>query len=381
MKSPFKAVIEDVVVQSNKIQPIIVNFQNGELKDEEAKEMSCGIFHDQKEGKTILALSNGHIVYKGHRPDTTQESTRTMLVLHNKRTGKIRLFEAERWQVTPILDKPSVEDNKNDIYEKTIILNKQFGSKKVKRRTEQFEKLKVNVDSVKDQLEKTVSNIEIDRLELSTQLQTDEIIHNSILPACNRNASNVKDVYNVYDIIPKSKVETLYEHAKEVLEGAMEGKSKFFKRTLKSIQSDPDHMNKIALLLYIEMINAWFTMPLKEAKKRDVVVCSVSEEVNQHIIDTYSVSSANGRMRPNTMKDKGLIHCLILALTVSNFILDLELFRVMLETRISLKKLTDLAKIIGAVPNKDDKKIITLKVPLPAPVSFIKKGKKPGKSG
>lgn len=81
------------------------------------------------------------------------------------------------------------------------------------------------------------------------------------------------------------------------------------------------------------------------------------------------------------MKDKGLIHCLILALTVSNFMLDLELFRIMLETRTSLKKLTDLAKIIGAVPNKNDKKIVALKVPLPAPVSLIKKGKKTGKSG
>jgi len=72
-------------------------------------------------------------------------------------------------------------------------------------------------------------------------------------------------------------------------------KGKFFKRTLRTIHSDPDNVSKVALLLYIEMINAWFAMPLKVAKKRDVVVCPVSEEVNQHIIDTYSVASANGR--------------------------------------------------------------------------------------
>lgn len=63
---------------------------------------------------------------------------------------------------------------------------------------------------------------------MSIQLPTDEVIQSSILPTCNRNASNVKDVYNVYDIIPKSKLETLYEHAKEVLEGAMEGYLYFF---------------------------------------------------------------------------------------------------------------------------------------------------------
>ncbi|KAL0116750.1 hypothetical protein PUN28_009990 [Cardiocondyla obscurior] len=371
----LKAIIEDVNVQSDKIQPIIVNFQNGELKDEEVKEMSCGLFRDQKDDKTVLALSNGHIVYKGYRPDCEKESTRTMLVLHNKRTGKVKLFEAERWQVTPVLEKPNVKDNQNDLEKNIGILNKQFGSKRVKRRTEQFEKLKVNVDAVKEQLEKTVSNVEIDRLELSNQLQTEEHLSNTILPVCNRNATNAKDVYNIYDIIPKSKLETLYEHAMEVLNGDVEGKGKFFKRTLRTIQSDPDNVNKIALLLYIEMINTWFAMPMKNAKRRDVVICSVSEEVNQYIIDTYSVSSPNGRTRPNTMKDKGLVHSLILALTISNFVLDLEQFRVMLETRTSLKKLMDLAKIIGAISTKEDKKVITLKVPLPPPMSLIKKTK------
>lgn len=133
-----------------------MNFQNGELKDEEVKEMSCGLFHDQKDDKTVLALSNGHLVYKGYRPDCKKESIRTMLVLHNKRTGKVRLLEAERWQVTPVLEKPDFEDNGNDMDQKIIILNKQFGSKKVKRRTEQFEKLNVNVNSVKEELEKSV---------------------------------------------------------------------------------------------------------------------------------------------------------------------------------------------------------------------------------
>ncbi|XP_014479544.1 PREDICTED: uncharacterized protein LOC106746914 [Dinoponera quadriceps] len=375
MKQQFKAVVEDVTVQTTKIQPILVDFQNGELKDEEVKNMSCGLFHDPSKDKTILALSNGQVVYKGYKPDPKKELTRKMLVLHNKKTGKIRLIEAEQWYVSPVLQKPVIEENKNNVDDKMATLNKQFGSKKAKRRTEQYEKLKVDVDSIKDQLEKTVSNIEVDRVDLSTKLP-DEYITNTNLPKCNREATNVKDVYNIYDIIPKSKVETLYDHAVEIHKGAIEGKPKYFTRVLKSIQSDPDNVNKIALLLYIEAVNLWFATPLKDAKKRDVVVCQASEEVNAHVLNTYSVLSANGRSRPNTMKDKAAIHCLILALTISNYTLDLELFRIMLGTRTSLKKLIDLAKIIGAVPNKDDKKMITLKVPLPAPVPVVKKGRK-----
>ncbi|KAG5326465.1 RPA49 polymerase, partial [Acromyrmex heyeri] len=373
----LKAIIEDVIVQSNKIQPIIVNFQNGELKDEEVKEISCGLYREQKDNKTVLALSNGHIVYKGNRPDCKKESTRTMLVLHNKRTGKVRLFEAERWEVAPVLEKLDNEDNINDVDHKITILNKQFGSKKIKRRTEQFEKLKVNVESVKEQLEKTVSNVEINRIDLSSQLPNDDCL-NAILPVCNRNASNVKDVYNIYDIIPKSKLEMLYEHAMKITDEDMKEKAEFFKHTLKIMQSEPDKMNKIALLLYIEMINEWFAMRI--TRKRDIVICSISEEVNQHIIDMYSVSGPNGRMRPNFMTDKGLVHSLILALTISNFTLDLEMFRFMFKKRTSLKKLMGLTKLIGAVPSKNDKKIIVLKVPMPPPVSPVKKTKKSAKS-
>lgn len=377
----LKAVIEDVIVQPNKIQPIIVNFQNGKLKDEEHKEISCGLFRDPRKNKTVLALSNGQIVYKGYRPDVEKESTRTMLVLHNKKTGKVRLFEAERWQVTPVLEKPDIEDNRRDSIDKKIFaLNKQFGSKKVKRRTKELERMEVDVNSVKEQLENTISNVKIDRLDLT--VQTDDCISNTISSICNRDATNVKDVYNVYDIIPRSKLEMLYEHAMEILNGNVngEGKSTFFKNTLKFIKLDPDNVNKVALLLYIEMINAWCDLLSKDVKKRNVVICPFSKEVNQHIIDTYSMSSTNGRMRPNIMKDKGLIHCLILALTISNFKLDLEQFRVILKRKTGLKKLMSFVKIIGAVSSKQDKNIIMLKLPLPSPVSIIKRRKKFEKS-
>lgn len=103
-------------------------------------------------------MSNGQIVYKGYKPDPKEQLTRKMLVFYNKNTGKVRLIEAEQWHVSPVLQKPVIEENENDASKKIAILNKQFGSKKVKRRTEQFEKLQVDVNLVKDQLNETVSS-------------------------------------------------------------------------------------------------------------------------------------------------------------------------------------------------------------------------------
>lgn len=69
------------------------------------------------------------------------------------------------------------------------------------------------------------------------------------------------------------------------------------------------------------------------------------------------------------MRDKGLIHCLILGLTMWKFKLDLEVFSSMFLFRLGLKKLLDLSKYLYAVPARDDKKTVILKVPLPAPVT------------
>lgn len=65
-----------------------------------------------------------------------------------------------------------------------------------------------------------LADIEINRLDLSNQLPDDDCL-NAILPACNRNASNVKDIYNVYDIIPRNKLEMLYEHAMKITDEDM----------------------------------------------------------------------------------------------------------------------------------------------------------------
>lgn len=120
--------------------------------------MKCGLYHDKTKEKTILAMSNGQVVYKGYRPNLSKELTYTMLAIHNKKTGKVRLVQAERWDVAPVLD-DHVDKSNEDGIDKMAELNKQFGSKKMKRRTEQYERMKVDVNNVKEQLEKSVASM------------------------------------------------------------------------------------------------------------------------------------------------------------------------------------------------------------------------------
>lgn len=372
MKRLLEGVIDEVIIQPAKVKPIIVNFQNGELKDDEAKKMSCGLFYDKQKEKTLLALSNGQIVYKGYKPDTQKQLTQTMLVLHNKRTGKIRLVQAERWSVSPVLHKPLTDNNKNTEDDKIALLNKEFGSKKVKRKTEQFERMKININAVKEDLEKTVSNIEISKTDLETLIPEDDNIN---LPPCNRDASHVKDVYDINDIVPEEKLKTLYEVAANI-NNQTDGKSKFFTHALRVLKSDPENVKKVAILLYIEAVAKWLNTPIREIKKRNLDICPHSTEISSYITEMYSLPSSSGRLRPTTMKDKALIHCIILGLIVSDFILDLELFATVLSNRVGLKKLLDISRIVAAAPRKDNRKTVTLQLPLPNPIALIKKGRK-----
>lgn len=97
------------------------------------------------------------MLYVGHVED--DELYHNFIMVHNKLNGKIRLLQVDRCTVSPKLNKQnfsssSVESNTGSSLSE---LNKQFGSKATKRLTEQRERLTMNIDMVKDQLEKTVS--------------------------------------------------------------------------------------------------------------------------------------------------------------------------------------------------------------------------------
>lgn len=361
----------EIIDSSNEkfLQPIIVNFQNGELKENETENMMSCLYSDERCGETVLALSNGKIVYKGYRPSLDKEPMCTMLAIHKKRTGTIKLVRAERWDVAPVLDRNLNYDQSLEI-DKIATLNKQFGSKKVKRRTELHEKMRISGESVKDLLEKTVSNIQVEKVNES---DNEEPLSNPILPPCNRDAKNVEDVYDINDIVPTDVLKTLYNVDMETVENDIEGKSKFFMQALEAVKRHSNPEEKKAALLYIEAVLSWLKLPIKGAKKYGTEVCPFSTQVNEYVIEKYSVNNVNGRLRPNSMKDRGIVHCMILALAICNYSLDLEIFASEIGGRISLKKLSEFARTIGAVPSKDNKKIVVLKLPLPPPSSLGRK--------
>lgn len=72
-----------------------------------------------------------------------------------------------------------------------------------------------------------ITDVEIDKMDLSIQLPDNEYITNTTLPECNRDATSVNDVYNIFDIVPKSKLESLYDSVTEILNGNSNNKQEY----------------------------------------------------------------------------------------------------------------------------------------------------------
>lgn len=58
--------------------------------------------------------------------------------------------------------------------------------------------------------------------------------------------------------------------------------------------SQEEMIRKISIFLYIEYLIKFINTPMKSVTKK-FVVCDKSMEVNNHILDTFSVNGPNGR--------------------------------------------------------------------------------------
>lgn len=65
--------------------------------------------------------------------------------------------------------------------------------------------------------------------------------------------------------------------------------------TLNALKLEHNNVDRIAILIYIEAVATWLHMPIKDAKKKGIIICTYSSDINNYIVETYSVLSAQGR--------------------------------------------------------------------------------------
>lgn len=189
-----------------------MTFQNGNLTNIDNTEFFLTKDFETKSKSAVMTV--GANVYQG---DINEESlTKNYIAIRNKTTNKVRLITVDTASlINNIYSEKAKEEfgsvQQNESYQKLL---RNFGGKKAKRYLDRVEKMKIDVSVVKDQLEKTVD--EVDTTINSETVSTEDSL-NKIRPICQAEAKKLDDVYNFFDVIPKELLDRLDAEATAVV--------------------------------------------------------------------------------------------------------------------------------------------------------------------
>ncbi|CAH0550636.1 unnamed protein product [Brassicogethes aeneus] len=362
------------IYNNNNCNPVLVEFQNGKFNPGEEHNLKSGLYKT-KSNKVVVGIESQKIAYTGIVSDTKLYND--YIVIHNKRTKKCRLVPVDFATLQPQLKKKrDLLDVTSSALDTSISdLNKQFGSKKTIRITEQHERLKMNIDSVKEDLEKTVADIEVD---FSNQNKEDD--DGVYRPKINRGASVKEDVYNFEDILPSKILDSMdaeVDHVMKNLESIEDLKFRPFVayclQKLRELKiSDEKRKDKIKILTYIHYLLHFFSIPIKNLPKK-ISICENNKDINFHILDNFSSVSMQKRHRSLSMKTKAVCYALVLTLFAMDYEVNIE--ELSKDIKMGIKKIQEIGRVLALSQGKD-KNYLTLKLPLPAVVQMSAKRKR-----
>ncbi|KDR22974.1 DNA-directed RNA polymerase I subunit rpa49 [Zootermopsis nevadensis] len=344
---------------------VLVSFQHSELIPEEAHKVKCGLYAHKKTGKrvAVVAVDDDH-VFSGSELPAENTIAHNLIAIRNRQTNKVRLVPTTSFLLSPV---PRVEENSIVsvvTQEDRDRLQMKFGSKRQQRSLESYTRMRTNADYLKDKLKDVIDSVSV---EEASQQPVVNASHEAYLPPINRIAATVDDVYSLHDIVSAEELASLKEEAiRTMKEPKKDMFSSFFSQTLPNVLqlgSSQPVIESVCALLYADLLIKFLNTSLKSLQKQKNIVCPYSEDVNSKIINTFTVQSPHGRLRPNLLKDKALCHLLVLGLILSHFKLNLELLSKSLS--ISVKRLNHLSQQVGAVSSSSSSSIVTLKLPLP----------------
>ncbi|KAF5298727.1 hypothetical protein FQR65_LT09596 [Abscondita terminalis] len=355
-------VITKVQCSEDSVKPIIVNFENGTIESGKEKNLVCRLYKNLKNDKHIAAATD-NMLYKGIIQP--KDLYNTFIGVCNKKRTKMRLIAADHATLSPYFrDDGTSNDSFALLNATTSELNKQFGSKKVKRQTEQHERMKADIETVKKQLEQTVQDIKIENEDMVFS-KGDES-SSSYKPPINKDATSPRDIYNIHDIVSEEVLSSLTKEAERIRSEPNEeiDTVNFVKQQIKKLRNA--NLNKtnmkLELLLYVDCLIKFMWKQAKELNLKTLKLCTYSKIVQDDILKQFTIVSGKNRLRPNLMRDKCTCSILVLSMIVCEYELNLDL--IAKELKIGLKKVQDISRALSFHVNRD---IATLSLPLPSP--------------
>lgn len=206
-----------------------MHFDNGNVHPEHVGQLECLLAHsDNRQQLHAIAAQEDNVytgtVGKGFDGDLM----RNFIGIRNKVTNKMRLIEVEQCSLLGkhYLPDPTALRAGIDRDAAMKVMLKSFGGKAANRLLDRKEKMRLNVEVVRENLNKTVnevnSNLSVagnDTKDAFDVAQTErEDALKSMLPQMNEQAKRLEDVYRVTDLIEEGLLRAMDEDALAVLQ-------------------------------------------------------------------------------------------------------------------------------------------------------------------
>jgi A49-like RNA polymerase I associated factor len=279
--------------------PVLANFQHGVLQPGAGQAFTC-IRATNKSTKqpNVLMVANDKSLYKGLIGEAAaNDLVNTFIAVRSKTTNKMRLIQVQECHLLnstydSVADKPDVHLSK-DVYFKN------FGGKKGSSYFDKFEKQKMNVDVIKDTIEKSLENVDEKRLFikeldlLKSQHETD------ILPPV-KNSNNPREAYDLKDIFKEEIFKHLEVVAKAVLTTNTEDlpiKCEYILKRIQNLQlakepDSPTNLDKVKICVYMDALANLLAFGRKNIDGNKEL-SGLSSPLEQHIRDNFKPAKSS----------------------------------------------------------------------------------------
>ncbi|XP_055308619.1 uncharacterized protein LOC129572634 isoform X2 [Sitodiplosis mosellana] len=389
----IKCKIADIIenpAKKQKRNPVIVQFQNGSLSNEFASGLDVCIAKDIQNENTsslLLALSKDN-VYDGlidRNPSCNLK--KTFIGVRKKTSEEVKLVE-----VTECSMMSHIYRHNNICYTQNLnssnehshmssesarrILFKDFGGKKAIKVLDRKEKMKVNVDAVKEQLDKTLLDISQNHIvkkdEFDRGKEEQDHILQELVPKMNADATKLIDVYNLNELIDVDILESLNDAALKVLGTSSQDlpiKPTFLSNIIKWVQQarfpeDIDNLKRVKACIYIDALLNYFKQVNQVHQNSNIKlkpISQVTSKLDSHIKKKFSQPNINKPTKTNYVVHKTCCYIIVLSLLVSDRY-EMDIQNIVEETGISKTNLFKMMNSIAVRP-KAKSSIISIRMP------------------
>lgn len=357
---------------------LLVQFSNGSVKTPENVSFKLyenkGNASSKAKRQRILTAQTERLSYTGKNfsPEALKYNSlcRYFVGVLNKETGKMEVYDAEQFNMQPILENSSTVDvqppqdntdqSSRTYREKVDALIEAFGTNKQKRALVSRRLNQVGSEIINQEMAKAAEEIIESRgtTELVQEVvdKKEEESGSLFLPPCDANADKPENVYKFHLLISPVEYASLETVAATFVnitsEELQERTTKkqhgaYILRELGELKHASDIDRQARALWYLDALIKF--SQLKTVKRNDLTALGCPNIIYSNLLKNFTVSAFRSdrvlNLIPATMKCKIVSYAIALALHISDFQVDLTVLQ--RDLKLSEKRILEIARAMG----------------------------------